>query len=361
MPGHVVALNAEAWCKSLEFSLHHKVNSHIGPKELSQGVQSTRSTEIIVFHGSFDQGIQMFIYLFNWLAIILESNILFGEIIYEIGKSFCSLFIPKTRKSVTGKVVLITGAAHGLGRQLAIRFARLGAILVLWDIDKEKLDALVNQLQSVGATVIASRVDVSDFTAVATAAETVRSRVGHVDILVNNAATLRVQSFFDTSAAEIERTISSNTLSHFWTIKCFLPDMVHNNSGHIVAIASNLAIFGKSHFADYAASKFAVNGLMQSLESELHEMRKDKIFFTTVCPAAIDTGLCRVIDTRFPRLFPILQPSTAAKMIIDAILTNEPFVVFPTGYRYLYALLRILPHRVTHLMADFLGNTTEIK
>lgn len=303
----------------------------------------------------------MFVYLFNWLAIILESNILLCEIIYEIGKSFCSLFIPKKRKSVAGKVVLITGAARGLGRQLAIRFARLDAILVLWDIDKEKLNCVVNEIQSLGATVMASCVDVSDYSNVASAAMRVKANVGQVDILINNAATLKVQSFFDATPNEIKQTISTNTLSHFWTIKCFLPDMVHSNSGHIVAIASNLAISGKSHFADYAASKFAVNGLMQSIESELHEMRKHNIYFTTICPAAIDTGLCRVIDTRFPRLFPILQPSTAANMTIDSILANEPFVVIPGGYRYLYALLRILPHRVTHLMADFLGNTTEIK
>ena len=302
----------------------------------------------------------MFVYLFNWLAIILEWNILVAEIICEIANSLFRVFFPNPRKSVAGKVILITGAARGLGRQLAIQFGKLGAILILWDVDKDKLDLVAKELKSYGVPVYAFEVDVSDYSYVATAAAQVKSKVGHVDILINNAAILKVQSFFDTSPSEVKKTISTNTFSHFWTLKCFLPEIMARGTGHIVAVSSNLALFGKSHFADYSASKFAINGLMQSLESELHEMRKKDIKFTTVCPAAIDTGLCRVIDTRFPSIFPILQPRHAAKMIVDAILRNESLLVIPWGYRYLYALLRILPHRVTHLMADFLGNTTEI-
>lgn len=302
----------------------------------------------------------MFVYLFNWLAIILEWNILVAEVICEISKSLFRFFIQNKKKSVAGKVVLITGAAHGLGRQIAIQFAKLGAFLILWDVDIEKLDILANELKSFGIAVHSAEVDVSDYSSVATAAAKILTKGGHVDILINNAAILKVQSFFDTSPIEIKRTISTNTLSHFWTIKCFLPEMMHRGYGHIVAISSNLSLFGKSHFADYSASKFALHGLMQSIESELHEMRKKDINFTTVCPAAIDTGLCRVIDTRFPTLFPILEPSNAAKTIVESILRNESLVVIPLGYRYLYALLRILPHRVSHLVADFLGNTTEI-
>lgn len=156
-------------------------------------------------------------------------------------------------------------------------------------------------------------------------------------------------------------------MSHFWTIRAFLPHMLHNNSGHIVAISSNLGIAGKSHFTDYCASKFGVHGLMLSLAAELHEMRKlgpsggkPGIVLTTACPAAINTGLCKTIETRFPRIFPLLETPVAAKIIVDSILRNESQIILPWGYRYLYAFLRNSPQRVSHLMEDYLGNTTEI-
>lgn len=72
-----------------------------------------------------------------------------------------------------------------------------------------------------------------------------------IDILINNAAVLKVSSLLDLSPGEIKRTINVNLLGHFWTIKSFLPSMLHHDNGHIVAIASNLGIVGKSHFSDY--------------------------------------------------------------------------------------------------------------
>jgi all-trans-retinol dehydrogenase (NAD+) len=203
-------------------------------------------------------------------------------------------------------------------------------------------------------------VDVSDYNRVLTAAEKVREEVGNADILINNAGTCKVQPFTEMTAPEIKKSIAVNLVSHFWTIKAFLPQMLHQGKGHIVAISSNLGIMGKSHFIDYSAAKFGVNGLMQALEAELHEMKKRSIRMTTICPAAIDTGLVKSIETRFPRIFPLLSTQTAAQLIVDAILRNDHLLIIPTGYRYLYAFLANCPRKVSLLFADFLGNTTEI-
>ena len=95
-------------------------------------------------------------------------------------------------------------------------------------------------------------VDVSDDRRVELAADQVHSLVGDVHILVNNAAILNCKALADLSTQEIRKTVSTNLLSHYWTVRSFLPDMMSLGEGHIVAISSNLGIVGKSHFCDYA-------------------------------------------------------------------------------------------------------------
>ena len=152
---------------------------------------------------------------------------------------------------------MITGAAKGLGRQMALKFAKLGSELVLWDIDKDSLDQTTRDVSRLGSRVHSYQVDVSDYGSVATTADKVLDDIGHgsqdrsIDILINNAAVLKVSSLLDLAPGEIKKTINVNLLGHFWTIKSFLPSMLHHNRGHIVAIGSNLGLVGKAHFSDY--------------------------------------------------------------------------------------------------------------
>lgn len=303
----------------------------------------------------------MFLYLFNCLVIILEFYVLLVQVYIALLESIFRRVFPLARKSVDGQIILITGAGHGLGKELAVRFSKLGAVLVLWDIDKERCDRTAKDIKNLGGRAYSYHVDVSDVSRVMAAAEKVKEEVGKPDIVINNAAIVKVQPFLDVTASSVRKTVNVNLLSHFWTIKSFLPDMIHSGRGHIVAISSNLGMAGKSHFVDYCASKFGVNGLMAALGAELHQMKKSKgITLTTVCPAAINTGLVNAIETRFPRIFPLLETSSAAAQIVDSILRNDSLLVLPWGYRYLYAFLRNMPHKVSHLMEDYLGNTTEI-
>lgn len=302
----------------------------------------------------------MFVYLFNLIVVCLEWWQLFLTIPIAFFRCACREIWPRAKKTVNGHIVLITGSGHGLGRELAFKFSRLGANLVLWDIDKESVEKTGREIRALGGQAHAFQVDVSEYTHVLTAAEKVREKVGNVDILINNAGCCKVQPFTDTSAAEIRKTIGVNLMSHFWTIKAFLPQMLHQGKGHIVAVSSNLGIMGKSHFIDYSAAKFGVNGLMQALEAELYEMKKRGVKMTTICPAAIDTGLVKSIETRFPRIFPLMSTQLAAQLIVDSILRNDHLLIIPPGYRLLYAFLANCPRKVSLLFADFMGNTTEI-
>jgi all-trans-retinol dehydrogenase (NAD+) len=135
--------------------------------------------------------------------------------------------------------------------------------------------------------------------------------------------------------------------------------MLELGRGHVVAIGSNLGLVGKSYCCDYASTKFGIIGFMESLADELHHQRKDFINFTVVNPAAIATGLSKPLDTRFPRLLPVMDTDFAAKEIVEAILRNRVSVTIPRGYRVLYAILRNCSYEVRQLVLDYIGNTVQ--
>ena len=135
-----------------------------------------------------------------------------------------------TKRSVDGKVVLITGGASGIGREMAFAFAKQGAKLVLWDVDaarlartKEDVEEATTDFARDGCTkhavVYTDRVDVSNNEAVYAAAERVRANVGHVDVLINNAGIISGEQLCDISDARVKATMGVNVLAHFWTIK----------------------------------------------------------------------------------------------------------------------------------------------
>jgi all-trans-retinol dehydrogenase (NAD+) len=144
-----------------------------------------------------------------------------------------------------------------------------------------------------------------------------------------------------------------NILAHFWTGKAFLPSMLERNSGHIVTIASAAGILGVRGLADYSASKFAAFGFNESLRMELRRL-KSSVRTTIVCPFFIDTGMFAGVTTRFPFIFPILEPEYVARRIVKGVLKNRNRLIMPAAV-YSVFLGRLFPARVLDSMIDFLG------
>lgn len=299
-------------------------------------------------------------YFYNWFVITIEWWRLVYLVPNTIFRAIQREFFPPEEKSIAGEVVLITGAGHGLGRAMALEFVDLGAKVVLWDINRISLQETMEAIQSKGGQAYGYEVDVANCDAVSRVGKRVLQDVGEVDILINNAGICKVQPFSRMSASDVQRSVAVNLLSHIWTVRWFLPQMLNRNKGHIVAISSTLGLGGKANFPDYCAAKFGTHGLMESLDAELFDQHKTFIRTTIVCPAAINTGLVHSIDTRFPFLFPVLTPTDAAQQIVHAIRRSEKLVIVPGAYRYLFALLRNCPTKVSHYFADFIGNTTQI-
>lgn len=259
-------------------------------------------------------------------------------IIENIVKAFIPL--KYKMKDISGDVALVTGGAGGLGRLLALRLAKLGAIVVVWDIDRNGVEEAVKLVRAAGGTCYGYVCDLCDREDVYRKAAKLKEEVGKVSILINNAGVATAQKLLDIPDKNIIRTMDVNIMSHFWTVKAFLPGMIESNKGHIVSIASMAGQVGMSELTDYCASKFAAFGFSEALRLEIESEGYD-INTTSICPYFIrSTGMFMDINTRY---MPILNPNDVAERVITAIRCNEKVVTLPGFFKLLLSLKWIVP------------------
>ena len=225
------------------------------------------------------------------------------------------------KKSLEGDHVFLTGAGSGIGRMMAVRFGKLGCYLSLSDINVAGLEQTKQECLAEGVPadrIYTFQLDVASRQAIKDAAAAVQAKFGTVTVLVNNAGIVSAKQTTDLSDQMIERTFAVNTLSHFYTIKEFLPAMIEKKRGHIVTIASMAATCGIPMLSDYTASKA---GAFMCDESVRHEMAKQGhssyIKTTCICPYFINTGMFDGARTAFP--FAILQPKPVVDRIMAAV------------------------------------------
>jgi all-trans-retinol dehydrogenase (NAD+) len=255
---------------------------------------------------------------------------------------------------IAGRHIVITGAASGIGRLMALALAGLGGRISAWDINRERLDATVAELNALHREPargivcdVAKRGDVYRVAAETTAA------AGAVDMLINNAGIVSGKRFLELPDEKIEATFAINTLSLFWLTKAFLPAMIERNRGHIVTIASASALIGVARLTDYSASKWAAMAFDESLRAELRQIAPG-VRTTVVCPFYIDTGMFHGVKSRFPRLLPILKEADVAARVVRAIERDQARVMMP-WIVYLVPAMRLLPVPVFDWAATFLG------
>jgi len=255
---------------------------------------------------------------------------------------------------IAGKHILITGAASGIGRLVALKMAALGGRVSGWDINAERLDQTVAELKQAGREPAHGFVcNVARRDEVYRVAGQTQSAAGPVDILINNAGVVSGKRFLDLPDEKIEATFAVNTLGLFWVTKAFLPAMIERNSGHVVTIASAAGTIGVAKLADYSASKFAAFGFDESLRFELRQLAPG-VQTTVVCPFFIDTGMFKGVKTRFSLLLPILKEDYVASRIVQSVQTNRRRLIMPRMV-YVVAPMRLLPVGLFDWVASFLG------
>ncbi|POI30757.1 hypothetical protein CIB84_005492 [Bambusicola thoracicus] len=275
--------------------------------------------------------------------------------VFLLFKSLIQCIFPPCKKSFAGEIVLITGAANGIGRQIALHFAPLEATLVLWDIDEEGNRETVRLAKENGAKqVFAYYCDCSNREEVYEQAEKVRREVGDVTILINDAGILHSTKFLDIPDDDFEKVLKVNFLAQAWTCKAFLPAMIACNHGHLVSMASAAGLWGTYRLSDYSASKFAIIGMMEAIDSELDEAGKHGIKTTIICPFFVNTELIRGIETEHPILLPIYEPEYVASRIIDAIRKEKMYLFMPPTL-HLCGFRTLIPRKIVLLLQSYLG------
>ncbi|XP_011692672.1 PREDICTED: short-chain dehydrogenase/reductase family 16C member 6-like isoform X3 [Wasmannia auropunctata] len=299
---------------------------------------------------------------YNGALILADVLLLILKLLYYICESVYKFFVPAEEKSVAGEIVLITGTGHGIGKELALRYASLGATVVCWDVNQETNEETVNEIKKTGtAAAYAYQCDVSKRENVFSVAERVKREVGDVTILVNNAGIMPCHAFLDHTVDEIRRIFDINVLAHFWMLQAFLPSMIEKNHGHVVALSSLAGIGGLPNLVPYCASKFAVRGLMESISEELRTASKGKslVKFTTIYPYMVDTGLCKKPKVRFPDAMPLVKPGYAVSEIIKAQRRNYRERSVPSAWLSVNNITRLFPDNAIHSLIDFCDTGVE--
>ena len=230
------------------------------------------------------------------------------------------------------KVVLITGASSGIGRDSAIEFAKQGADIILVSRTQEKLDQVADELKQFNVSVLTCQCDVSDKNQVKEMAKTVLERFDSIDILVNNAGFAIYGSVTDLSIDDIESQMETNYFGMIYCIKNFLPSMLEKKSGHIVNVASVAASFGLPGIASYCASKFAMLGFSEGLK---HELKNSGVGITVVSPIMVRTNFFdHPSFDKMPKFSPTsLSSKTVAKSILKAAGSSRLEIIVPSVVR----------------------------
>jgi len=244
-------------------------------------------------------------------------------------------------KSLKGKNIIITGAASGIGRLMAMRAAEEGANLAIIDINKASLNEVGNELKESQGMLKSYVCDISDKDMVGSVSSEIKKDFKNIDVLINNAGVVKGKSFLDLSIEEMQKTMDINFWGHVYFTKQFLPGMIEKKSGNIVNVASSAGLLGMVDLSDYSASKFADVGFTETLRRELKRDGHKGINITCVCPYVIDTGMFKGFKPLL--LSPLVKPQTAADKIIKAIKKEKNYVLLPYFSVKGMQFLKLLP------------------
>ena len=255
-----------------------------------------------------------------WLHFLRkDSTSITGEIDGLFNRMIGRPTLAVLRRKVKDKVVVVTGATSGIGKECALRLARAGATVILVARTAEKLDETLVEIAAKGGTAKAYSCDVSDMDSCDKLVADVLADHGHVDILINNAGrSIRrsVRYSYD-RYHDFERTMQLNYFGALRLILGFLPGMEERKSGQIINISSIGVLTSPPRFSAYVASKAALDAFSLCAAPEY---AGDNIDFTTIHMPLVRTPM--IAPTSLYKAFPTLSPEQARDLVIKAIISK---------------------------------------
>ena len=256
---------------------------------------------------------------------------------------------------LAGRKVLVTGAASGIGRAVALQAARAGAVLHLTDIDATALAATVSEIEAEGGTVaVAEPADVSDRDAVRRLGAAVAARSGSMDVVLNVAGISTWGTISGLEHDDWRRLVEVNLMGPIHVLETLVPVMVDGRrGGHVVNVSSAAGIIGMPWHAAYSASKFGLRGVSEVLRFDLAAYG---IGVSLVCPGGVATPLTETVriagvdkaspafekaNARFRKR--AVTPEQAATSILDGVRRNRYWVYTSNDIRLIHWLQRYVP------------------
>ncbi|MCU7549422.1 3-ketoacyl-ACP reductase [Chitinophagaceae bacterium LB-8] len=223
-------------------------------------------------------------------------------------------------QSLNGKVALVTGAGKGIGKAVALALAAEGVHVGLVARTEKDIKAVAEEIRKLGVKAAYAIANVSNRAEVESAVEKVQNELGPVDILINNAGTATFGNFLELEPEVWEEQIKVNVFGVYYTTRAVLPQMIERQTGDIVNISSTAGKSGSAVTSAYAASKFAVFGLSESL---MQEVRKHNIRVTAMAPSTVVTELAHKgnLITGDPER--VMHPEDFAELIIAQLKLNR--------------------------------------
>lgn len=242
---------------------------------------------------------------------------------------------------LANKVALVTGAARGIGRGIALRFAREGAQVGVLDLDRDACQTVVDEIEQAGGQAIALGANVTNEAQVNTAVQTLRDQFGPITVLVNNAAVMPAGRLHETSPADFDRCVAVNLGGTYLVSRAVIPHMLEVGYGSIIHMASVTGILGLPGIAAYSATKGALIALARAMSTDYAPLC---IRVNTVSPGTIDSPMLHnfveaqsnpdVIRRQFDQMHPIGRVGTIEEVANVCLFLASDEAGFVTGANY---------------------------
>jgi 3-oxoacyl-[acyl-carrier protein] reductase len=245
---------------------------------------------------------------------------------------------------------LVTGAAAGIGRAIALALAREGADLFLIDIDAEKLEAVAREARALGVTAIADICDLSDAAQISAAAERLAAAWGGLDILINNAGVTWYGPTETMTPAHWQRILAVNLLAPVQLFAELLPLLAAAEEAHVLNVCSMFGVAPWRKAAAYQTSKYGLVGFTAALRAEFE---REDFGVTALCPGFVDTALLdgKANDRAAPAWIST-TPETVARKAIGAIRRKRGLVLVTPAAHLYWRVARFAPRLTDWLLRE---------